>query len=124
MMSHSRAIFSDELSLQQVAEHWVRKSTYALQRGVEFRKKQSTQDRFLDIQYDELVENASGILEQIYRGQGGIKAELMEKFKQAEQENPPQKYGTHQYSLDDFGLTKSDIEKRIKAYREFIIHNP
>jgi hypothetical protein len=120
MMSHSRAIFSDELSLQQVANHWVRKSTYALQRGVEFRKKQSVQDRFLDIQYDELVENASGILEQIYRGQGGIKAELMEKFKQAEQENPPRKYGIHQYSLDDFGLSEEDIEKRIVAYRNLL----
>ena len=119
MMSHSRALFSDDVSLEKVAEHWVRKSTTILNKGIEYRKTQP-QDRFLDINYDDLVDNAEGILEEIYRGRGGIPEELMQQFIKAEQDNPPRKYGIHQYSLDDFGLSEEDIEARIKEYRVFM----
>ena len=119
MMSHSRALFSDDVSLEKVAEHWVRKSTTILNKGIEYRKTQP-QDRFLDINYDDLVDNAEGILEEIYKGRGGIPEELMQKFIKAEQDNPPQKYGSHSYSLEDFGLSEEDIEKRIVAYRDLL----
>ena len=119
MMSHSRALFSDDVSLEKVAEHWVRKSTTILNKGIEYRKTQP-QDRFLDINYDDLVDNAAGILEEIYKGRGGIPEELMQQFIKAEQDNPPQKYGSHSYSLEDFGLSEEDIEKRIVAYRNLL----
>jgi len=118
-------LFSDDVSLEKVAEHWVRKSTFILNKGIEYRKTQP-QDRFLDINYDDLVDNAEGILEEIYKGRGGIPEELMQQFIKAEQDNPPRKYGVHQYSLDDFGLSEEDIEARIKEYRIFMdgIHRP
>ena len=80
MMSHSRALFSDDVSL----------------------------------------DNAVGVLEEIYKGRGGIPEELMQQFIKAEQDNPPQKYGSHSYSLEDFGLSEEDIEKRIVAYRNLL----
>jgi len=119
MMSHSRAIFSKEVSLDQVADHWVRKSTFILNKGVEYRKTQR-EDRFLDINYYDLVDDAGSILEEIYKGQGGIPEDLMQKFKLAEEQNPPRKYGVHQYALEDFGLTKEDIEGRIVEYRKLL----
>ena len=119
MLSHSRALFSDDVSLEKVAEHWVRKSTTILNKGIEYRKTQP-QDRFLDINYDDLVDNAEAILEDIYKGRGGIPEELMQQFIKAEQDNPPQKYGSHSYSLEDFGLSEEDIEKRIVAYRNLL----
>ncbi len=119
MLSHSRALFSDDVSLEKVAEHWVRKSTAILNKGIEYRKTQP-QDRFLDINYDDLVDNAEAILEDIYKGRGGIPEELMQQFIKAEQDNPPQKYGSHSYSLEDFGLSEEDIEKRIVAYRNLL----
>ncbi len=118
MMSHSWALFSDDVSLEKVAEHWVRKSTFILEKGIEYRKE-SAEDDFMDIQFDELVKDAYSILENIYKGAGGISDELKEKFSKTELENPPQKYGSHQYSLKDFGMTREDIEGRIKEYRKF-----
>lgn len=123
MMSHSWALFSDDVSLEKVAKHWVRKSTFILNKGIEFRKMQA-HDRFLDIYYEDLISNSSGILDQIYKRHGGISDKLRQQFTQAEHDNPPRKYGVHQYSLKDFGLTKEDIEERINKYSEFIIHNP
>ncbi len=119
MMSHSRALFSNDVSLEKVADHWVKKSTFILNKGIEYRKAQP-QDRFHDINYYDLVDNAGSILEEIYKGLGGIPDELMQQFIRTELENPPRKYGVHQYSLGDFGLSKEDIEKRIVAYRNLL----
>ncbi len=119
MMSHSWALFSDDVSLEKVARHWVRKSTFILEKGIEYRKKNEQAD-FLDIQYEDLVQNSRRILEQIYKNEGGIPKNLMQLFKETEADNPSQKYGIHQYSLKDFDLTKEDIAGRIVQYMKFI----
>ncbi len=122
-MSHSRALFSNATSLEQVAEHWVRKSAFILNKGVEYRKTQ-TPDRFIDIDYNALVKDSVPILEKIYSQEGEIPEELMQMFMQAEQENPPGKYGTHNYSLDDFGITKTEIDEKVQLYKQFKTQNP
>ncbi len=119
MMSHSRALFSNEVTLEHVAEHWVRKSTFILEKGMAYRNTLK-QEKFLDIKYEALVSDSGNILDRIY---GGVSEDLLKKFRAAEQQNPPQKYGTHQYSLRDFGLTKEDIRQRIPLYLKYI-QNP
>jgi len=121
MMSHSWALFSHEVSPEKVRQHWVRKSTYILNKGVEFRKRKG-EGAFLDIQYEDLVKDAGSVLKKIYSGNGGADEQLLEVFARAEQENPPRKYGIHEYSLGDFGLTEADIETRITGYRETLKH--
>ncbi|HSG67363.1 MAG TPA: sulfotransferase [Bacteroidales bacterium] len=121
MMSHSWALFSNDVSLEKVAEHWVRKSTFILNKGIEFRATGGK--KFIDIHYEELVGDAGNALSNIYGADGGIDAGLMERFMNAERENPPRKYGVHQYSLEAFGLSKEDIESRIRPYREFMAGN-
>jgi hypothetical protein len=116
MMSHSRAMFSNATSLQQVAEHWVRKSTFILEKGMEYRASQAS-EKFLDIKYEDLVKDSRIELERIY---GSIDDELKKRFTTAEDENPPQKYGKHVYSLEDFGLTKDNIVNKIPRYKQFM----
>jgi hypothetical protein len=115
MMSHSRAMFSNATSLKQVADHWVRKSTFILEKGMEYRITQP-QEKFLDIKYENLVGDSQLELEGIY---GNVDDELRRKFETAENENPPQKYGKHVYSLEDFGLKKQDIIDKIPKYEQF-----
>ncbi|MDT8394714.1 MAG: sulfotransferase [Bacteroidales bacterium] len=119
MMSHSRALFSKDVSLEKVARHWVRKSTYILNKGVEYRKS-DPQAGFIDIHYDDLVQKAGNTLESIYSLDGGMTEAMLQRFKQAEKENPPRKYGVHQYSLEDFGLKTDDIEEKIIPYRKMM----
>ncbi len=38
MVAHSQTIFSDQVSLDRVARHWVKKTGYMLSKGIEFRK--------------------------------------------------------------------------------------
>lgn len=119
MMSHSWALFSDDVTLEKVADHWVRKSTFILNKGIEFRKQQE-KDSFLDIKYEDLITDSSQVLDEIYKDVGGISDALMQQFLQTEKDNPPRKYGSHRYGLEDFGLTKEDIEERIKEYRKYM----
>ncbi len=123
MMAHSRSIFSDKVSLKQVAEHWVRKSGYMLSKAVQFRKNNMHSGEIIDIRYENLVSKAEEILGEIYSKNGGISKKLIGKFRRAEAENPPGKYGIHQHSLKDFGLEQKDIEKEIIGYREFLNNN-
>lgn len=116
MMSHSWALFSNEVSLEKVAAHWMRKSTFILEKGMEFRMNNG-HDPFLDIRYENLVSNSLGELQRIY---GEIDDELQAKFMESENNNPPQKYGKHLYSLDDFGLERKDIIDKIPRYQQFL----
>lgn len=119
MMSHSWALFSNDVTLEKVANHWVRKSTFILNKGIELRKQQQT-DSFLDIKYEDLITDSTQVLQEIYKDDGGISDALMQQFLQTEKDNPPRKYGSHRYALEDFGLTKEGIEERIKEYRKYM----
>lgn len=119
MMSHSRAMFSNAASLEQVAGHWVRKSTFILEKGMEYRLSQS-HEKFIDIQYEDLVSDSMKELEKIY---GELDEKLKQKFTRAEINNPPQKYGKHVYSLGDFRLEEQDIITRIPLYQKFMFEN-
>ena len=121
MMSHSWAMFSNDVTPAMVAGHWVRKSTFILNKGVEYRN-QNPKSRYIDIRYDDLVKDSMETLLRIYEENGGISEELMKKFQQSEEENPPRKYGIHEYSLSDFNLTEQDIQEKIEDYQDFKIH--
>lgn len=116
MVCHSRSIFSDEVSMEEVTEHWVRKTHYMLEKGIQFRALEDHHRKFTDIMYEELVRDPMGQLEKIYESYGGIPESLRERFRTAEMENPYGKYGLHEYSLSDFGLTREDIARRNPSY--------
>lgn len=120
MMSHSRVIFSDEADGHSIARHWIRKTAYMLQRGVDYRLRNQDKDQFTDIFYPRLRDDSLVVLERVYQQNGGMTPELMRRFKLAEDENPMGKYGIHEYLLADFGVVKEDIIKETGPYRELI----
>ncbi|MFO8129088.1 MAG: sulfotransferase [Bacteroidales bacterium] len=120
MMAHSQKIFSDAVTLERVAEHWVRKSGYMLDKGLRFRRSDHREGLFADIKYTGLVRDASSVMQKIYEKEGGMLPQLADKFAEAEKMNPPAKYGTHQYDLADFRLTPGDIERYTAGYEKFV----
>jgi hypothetical protein len=120
MVAHSRVIFSNEVDGHDVATHWIRKTGYMLQKGLEYRMKHQEKNQFTDIFYYNLKDHSSVVLEDIYRQHGGVTQEMLSRFKKTEQDNPLGKYGIHDYNLEDFGVTKEDILERTKMYRDFV----
>lgn len=119
MVSHSRTIFSNEVHLDEVVDHWIRKTTYMLEKGLQYRMKDRNQEYFTDILYTDLVKKPMEQLDLIYARNGGIPEELRQAFIRAEKENPQDKYGTHEYSYSDFGLEEDDLEKWNRDYYHF-----
>jgi hypothetical protein len=120
MAAHSRVIFSNEVSGNQVAKHWIRKTGYMLQKGLDYRLKNPGRNQFLDIDYHTLKDSAKEVLTNIYNLDGGVTPELLARFDQVERDNPMRKYGIHEYNIEDFGVSKNDILKATGPYREFI----
>jgi hypothetical protein len=118
MVCHSRAIFSNEVNMDEVAEHWVRKTSYMLEKALEYRQKEGLEEAFTDLMYMDLVDSPLDQLEKIYARFDGISESLRQKFNKAEKENPQGKYGIHEYDLSDFGLSRADLKERSASYFE------
>jgi hypothetical protein len=123
MAAHSRVIFTDQADGNAIARHWIRKTGYMLQKGLEYRNNNQHKNQFTDIIYKELKDNSAEVLTKIYRLDGGMTPELLAKFDLAEKENPMGKYGIHDYKLEDFGVSKGDILKETVNYRNFLSKN-
>jgi hypothetical protein len=123
MAAHSRVIFSDQADGKAIARHWIRKTGYMLQKGIDYRNENQHKRQFTDIFYNDLKDTSAEVLDMIYQLDGGMTPELLSRFEQAERENPMRKYGIHDYNLEDFGASKDDILKETAEYRKFISGN-
>ena len=120
MVSYSRTLFSNEVDPGEVADHWVRKIGYMLDKAMEFRAQRAHESQFLDISYHDLVENSIEVMKNIYRSQNlEINTDLQQIFEITEQTNPKGKYGVHEYKLDDFKIERSFIDKYTSDYQEY-----
>lgn len=120
MVTYNRMIFSNHVDVAQVADHWVRKTAYMLDKALDFRLRDNNNAKFTDIYYKDFVADSVGELSKIYRMNGGLTPELIERFQQHEIHHPYRKHGEHRYSLADFGLTQADIDRHTTRYQNFI----
>jgi len=120
MVTYNRMIFSNQADKKQVADHWIRKTGYMLDSALDYRQKGDNDKKFVDIFYRNLINDSAAELSKIYRMNGGLTPELIERFSRHEQDHPHQKHGAHRYSLADFDLTEADIDKHTSRYQQFI----
>ncbi len=119
MVAHSQAIFSNRVSLDNVARHWVRKTAYMLEKGIEFRQAHPG-EQFTDVYYENLVESPMKVLEEIYRNGNVITPDLRQKFLETDKRNTANRYGVHVYHPEDFGLSTTMLNDRFNHYTEFL----
>jgi hypothetical protein len=120
MVAYSRKLFSNQVSAEQVADHWVRKTGFMLDKAIEFRKSEGNK-LFSDIEYDQLINNTLNVVEKIYSDQGDrITDELKRIFSMAMDQNPKGKYGKHIYQLSDFGKDEAYLDQYTSTYQAFI----
>jgi len=120
MLTYNYMMFSDDVDEHRIAAHWVRKTGYMLEKALDYRSQPGNGEKFLDIYYKDLVGESMKELGRIYLMDGGLNPRLIERFNQHELEHPHRKHGVHQYSLGDFGLTESDIDRHTTHYQDFI----
>jgi hypothetical protein len=89
-----------------------------LHRGLAVRD-QVGDDRFLDVQYNELIADPVAAVTRICQHFGiPVDDETVRRVRDFQDENPPGKHGAHQYTLEQFGLDPERIRRRFAAYTE------
>jgi hypothetical protein len=122
MVTYNQMIFSDEVDSQRIASHWVRKTGYMLEKALDYRAKGKNNEKFFDIRYQDLVTDSISELSEIYKMNGGLTSDLINRFRDHEKDHPHRKHGIHQYSLADFGLTEADIDYHTRQYQDFLFN--
>ena len=117
MLTHAQHIFSDDVDPHWVARHWARKRARLVERATATRDRVGA-DRFVDVQYTDLVSDPVGQVRRIHGFLGrtleaGTEARMQEYLR----ENPQHKHGRHRYGLEPFGLDREQEEERFSAYR-------
>ncbi len=103
--------FATEEDLRRTEEHG------AIARAIEIRGRAS-KDAVLDVQYEDLVLDPLKEIRRIYDFIGMDLETGVERAMQGWIDaNPKNKYGTHHYRLEDFGLDANELEERFEAYR-------
>lgn len=120
MLTYNHMLFSESVDPQSIARRWIRKSGYALDKALAFRQHPENSKLFVDMRYGKLIQDAIGELDQVYKRDGGLTPELLQRFRQHEAEHPYRKHGKHAYSLKDFHVTEQDIDRCTTNYQQFL----
>lgn len=75
-------------------------------------------ERFIDLEYEDLVRRQDEVLERIYAFFGWpIDEQTQAGFERWRAENPRDRRKPHHYRIEDFGLTRDGLERDYAAYR-------
>ena len=119
MVAHGQTLFSDRVTLEDVAQHWVRKTGYMLSKGISFRQ-QFPGEWYTDVQYKTLVDAPMKVLEDIYNLTGEMTPEMRARFASTESANAQHRFGRHQYRLEDFHVPIASMEAIEEMYASFL----
>lgn len=113
-----RPMFSDKLDKGAIAEMLLDTFDEMITRQNAFRDKHG-EDAIFDIQYTDQVRDPIAQMRRLYDHfgtpfTGEIEVAMREKLAA----NPKDRFGKHVYSLEEFGLTATDIRRRYKDYCE------
>jgi hypothetical protein len=120
MLAHGQAIFSDQVSIDDIKKHWMNKTRFMLEKAMKFRKSVHDHNKFIDIQYDDFVADPIKILKDIYLRTGrSMDQKLEDQLTLVDNKNSKGKYGSHKYSLNDFGISQDTISSHYIDYLEY-----
>ena len=118
--SMTHALMDGKIEFEKAALGPVVMDFYAtsLERGLAARDRHDPA-HFIDVTHDEFVERPIGVAEKIY-GHFGLpfEAPVRSALKAHADANPKGRHGAHEYSLDDWGLTKERVRARFAPYAE------
>jgi len=118
MMAHSRAMFSDRVDADEIGAQFGAKAVRAIARLMDVRMRVG-EASFLDVIYQDVVSDPLKEIRRVYDFIGfDLAPETEAAMQQWRADNEQTKHGTHNYQLEDFGLSRSDIDPDFEAYRE------
>lgn len=121
LISSVRGLYSDRESIERTAHENLYLWADYFNRYLKDRQDLDREDQFIDLLFDDFAENQMHEVEGIYARFGwSLDARTdatMRDFLRAE---PKDKHGKHEYSLEDMGLSRSDVERLYADYLDFL----
>jgi hypothetical protein len=118
MIWHGRGVFSDQVDAHEIGLEWSRKVGRMLERSLAVRDAARDQG-FCDVSYYDLIKDPLPAVETLYRELDlALTDEVRAAMKKTREDNPQHKYGSHKYVLEDFGLSRTQVEPLFTAYRK------
>ena len=117
MLYHGRRVYSDAVDPHVVGRDRSVKVARMVERGLAFRDG-GGDDRFLDVQYAELLAEPLAVIERIYAFMGQtLEPHARAAIEGALAEQVQHRYGVHRYSMADFGLDADELGELFGPYR-------
>jgi hypothetical protein len=115
-----RAAGSDRVDAHEVGRQWSELFARAIERSLDARK--ACEERFLDVDYRELVADPLAQVERIYAFAGlALTEEVRERMRGWARENARDKRPVHRYTLERFGYDEEGLRRDFARYRERFI---
>ena len=90
----------------------------SLEKGLAARNR-SDPSRFVDVDYRQFVEDPMASVKQIYDAFGiELAAPTEQAMRAYVTDNPQKKHGSHEYSLEQYGLSPEAVRTRLSSYIE------
>ena len=122
MVAHGQRIFSNQVDIEKITGHWLKKTKYMLNKAMTFRRLCQKTDQFIDIHYNTFIDQPIETIKSIYEKVGfPMNVELEGHLLSIEKENTMGKYGAHHYKLNDFGITEDQINSHYADYLKFLL---
>jgi len=113
-----RRMHSDKVDPKQIAAQWLSILSSHLAKPIPDEDRIGNRE-FYHLRYDDLMENPTEAIRNIYAHFGQKLSNLHETNIQAWLKfNPQNKHGRHRYSLEEFGISAKQIDELAELYRE------
>jgi hypothetical protein len=116
-----RGVASEAVNPLEIGREVTHQWSDALERALQFRRAGGLgADRFVDVQYRDLLRDPVAVIRGIYARVGSTLADAAERRMRAHvTKHPKDLHGPHRYSMATFGLDAEAITHRFKSYREY-----
>lgn len=116
LIKYVRAMFSDRVDLRAIGETFIDTFERMIERMLAYRRKHGD-DSIYDLQYVDLMRDPIGEMRKLYlHFDVPLSAATEVAMNTYVAANPKGKHGNHEYSLQEYGLTKEEVRGRFSDY--------
>jgi hypothetical protein len=121
LIASVRSLYSDHEDLKRTGKEQAALWNDYFNRFLTARKDLDKESQILDLRFEDFVSDQVGTIQKIYTHFGwDLKDTALDKMKNFLAQNPKDKHGAHEYSLEDFGLTEQGINEQFSNYIHFL----
>ena len=115
-------VYADSLDKHKHGAATLKDWRLAMERYLSVREDLKLDDRILDVEYETVRHDPMSIIREAYaRSPYSLSDEADQTMLEWHNENVQGKHGSHEYSLEEFGLSQEDIEENFGPYmRRFL----